>query len=41
MKKLSRKGEFFCVLEIGDWGRVARYQAEMTYSAVWGRKRMM
>ena len=24
MKKLSRKGEFFCVLESGDWGRAAR-----------------
>lgn len=24
MKKLSRKGEFFCVLESGDWGRAAQ-----------------
>ena len=34
MKKLSRKGEFFCVPESSDWGRAAWYQAEMTYSAV-------
>ena len=34
MEKLSRKGEFFCVLESGDWGRAARYQTEVMYSAV-------